>query len=290
MEANAAAAGNKKKKILSIIGSVAAIGVIYFVYEKFTYVETENAQVEAHSVLIAPKVNGYIREVPVSDGSKVKKDQLLIQLDDRDYKVALDSAESELLSLGARMKDAEKNYGRIRDLFSKGVVAQQQYDSVTANYNEIKAKYDSAQARVSQANLNLEHAQIKAPSDGVIAKISAEIGQLANPGTPLIGFVSSSSRWVTANFKETEIADVKVGHQVKVTVDAIPGKKFKGEVESISSATGATFTLLPPDNATGNFTKVVQRVPVRIKLLDLTPQDIDLLHAGLSALVKVSIH
>ena len=106
----------------------------------------------------------------------------------------------------------------------------------------------------------------------------------------MIGFVSSESRWVTANFKETEISDVIVGHKVSVTVDAIPSKKFEGEVESISSATGSTFTLLPPDNATGNFTKVVQRVPVRIKLKNLTPQDIDLLHAGLSAMVKVSIH
>ena len=281
---------NKKKKVLIGVGSVAVLMITYFTFNKFMYVETDNAQVEAHSVLIAPKVNGYIKDVTVRDGTKVKKDQILIQLDERDYQVSLDSAQSELLSLGARMKDAEKNYSRIRDLFSKAVVSQQQYDSVSANYNEIKAKYDSAQSRVSQAKLNLEHAQIKAPSDGVIAKISAEIGQLANPGTPFIGFVSSESRWITANFKETEISDVKVGHAVKVTVDAIPGKKFDGEVESISSATGATFTLLPPDNATGNFTKVVQRVPVRIKLTTLTSEDIDLLHAGLSAMVKVSIH
>lgn len=280
----------KKKKVIITVSSFALLMIGYFSYSKFMYVETDNAQVEAHSVLIAPKVNGYIKEVTVSDGSRVKKDQILIQLDDRDYRVSLDSAQSELLSLGARMKDNEKNFVRIRDLFSKSVVSQQQFDAASANYNEIKAKHDSAQARVNQANLNLEHAQIKATSDGVIAKISAEVGQLANPGTPLIGFVSSESRWVTANFKETEISDVKIGHAVSVTIDAIPGKKFDGEVESISSATGATFTLLPPDNATGNFTKVVQRVPVRIKLNSLTPQDIDLLHAGLSAVVKVSIH
>ncbi len=281
---------NKKKKILSVVGGLVVLIVLYFTFEKIMYVETDNAQVEAHSVLIAAKVGGYIREVPVRDGSKVKKDQLLIQLDDRDYKVSLDSAKSELLSLGARMRDAEKNFTRIRDLFSKSVVSQQQFDSASANYNETKGRYDSAQARVNQAELNLEHARIKAPSDGVIAKISAEIGQLANPGVALVGFVGSESRWVTANFKETEISSVKAGQKVKVNVDAISSKSFEGEVESISSATGATFTLLPPDNATGNFTKVVQRVPVRIKLNHLTAEDIELLHAGLSALVKVSIH
>ena len=280
---------SKKKKILGVVGSLAAIVVMYFVFEKMMYVETENAQIEAHSVLIAAKVGGYIREVSVKDGSKVKKDQVLIQLDDRDYKVALDSSKSDLLSLGARMRDAEKNFSRIRDLYSKSVVSQQQFDSASANYNDTKGKYDSAQARVSQASLNLEHTQIKSPSDGVVAKISAEVGQLANPGVALVGFVGSESRWVTANFKETEISNLKPGQKVKVSVDAIPGKKFQGEVESISSATGATFTLLPPDNATGNFTKVVQRVPVRIKLENLSSEDIELLHAGLSALVKVSI-
>jgi len=281
---------NKKKKILTIVGSVAATVIIYFVIVKMLYVETDNAQIEAHAVLIAPKVGGYVSAVKVKDGSKVKKDESLIQLDDRDYQVQLESAKSELLSLGARMRDAEKNFSRIRDLFSKSVVSQQQFDSASANFNEIKGKYDSAKAKVDQANLNLEHAQIKAPSDGVIAKISAEVGQLANVGVPLVGFVGSESRWVTANFKETEIYKVKVGHFVKVTVDAIPGKSFEGEVESISSATGATFTLLPPDNATGNFTKVVQRVPVRIKLNLLSSEDIDALHAGLSAIVRVSIH
>lgn len=280
----------KRKKLITIVGSVAALIFIYFAFEYFMYVETDNAQIEAHTVLIASKVPGYIVKVPVTQGQKVKKGDLLVQIDDRDYKSYLVAAQSEVQSLEARKRDTEKNYFRLKDLYKNSVVSTQQFDAATANYNEIRAKYDSAQARATQAQLNLEYSSIRAPSDGIVARTSAEEGQLAGIGTPLLGFVSSENRWVTANFKETEIGDVKVGKAVDIKVDAIGDIKLKGEVESISSATGAMFTLLPPDNATGNFTKVVQRVPVRIKLNNLTVEQIDRLQAGLSVVVKVHIH
>lgn len=280
---------DKKKKIFSALGGVALLVMGYFAYGLFMYVETDNAYVEAHSVLIAAKVPGYIKEINVTDGQKVKKGDVLVQIDDRDYKAAAESAQSEVLSLEARKNDAEKNYQRLRELLAKSVVSQQQFDAASANYNEIKAKYDSAKSRAVQAELNLEYTQLKAPSDGIVARSSAEIGQLAGPGTALVGFVSSEERWVTANFKETELADIRVGKPVDIKVDALSGRKFKGEVQSISSATGSTFTLLPPDNATGNFTKVVQRVPVKIKINDLSSADKDMMQAGLSAVVKVHI-
>ena len=279
----------KKKKILSAVGAVVAVIAIYFVYEHFAYVETDNAQVEAHFVIIASKVSGYIKEVPVTLGKKVKKGELLVQIDDRDYRSALEAAKSEVLSLEARKKDAEKNYFRLKELLSKSVVSQQQFDTATASYHEIKAKYDSASARATQAELNLENTRLVAPEDGIVAKFSAEVGQLANPGTSLVGFVSSQSRWVTANFKETELYKIKVGKKADITIDALPGEKYSGIVESISSATGATFSLLPPDNATGNFTKVVQRVQTRIKFSELSAEQIEQMQVGLSAVVKVHI-
>jgi membrane fusion protein (multidrug efflux system) len=281
---------NKKKKIIFGIAAVAVLVAVYFIYEELMYVKTDNAQIEAPTVILAAKIPGFIRDVKVSEGQKVKKGDLLVQIDNRDYQSLADSAKSEMLSLEARKNDAEKNYRRIKDLYAQSVVSSQQYDSATANYNEVRAKYDSASAKLVQAELNLENTQVKAPSDGIIARKSAEIGQLASPGSPLIGFVSSESRWVTANFKETDISNVHIGKKVDIEIDALSGRSFSGEVESISSATGATFTLLPPDNATGNFTKVVQRVPVRIKFLSLTADDYDKIQAGLSALVKVHIH
>lgn len=280
---------NQKKIIFAVIVPIAVLLIGYFAYEHFVYVETDNAQVDAHTVLIGPKVGGYIRTVNVSDGQIVKKNDLLVAIDPRDYEVARDVAQSELLSLQAKMTEAEQNFKRIKGLFSKGVVSNQQYDTAAASYNEIKARFDSAKAHVEQAELNLEYTELHAPSDGVIAKKSVEVGQLAAPGIPLVGFVSSEERWVTANLKETDIARVKKGQAVKIKIDAAPGKVFRGKVESLSSATGATFSLLPPDNATGNFTKVVQRVPVKILFDALAEEDIMRLQAGLSAIVKIKV-
>jgi membrane fusion protein (multidrug efflux system) len=278
---------DKKKKILVAVGIVAFIALIHFAYQFFMYATTDNAQIEAHTVMLAPRVAGYVRAVHVTEGQRVKAGEVLVEIDARDYQNALQVAKSELLSLEARRTDAERNYRRISDLFKQDAVSRQQYDQATASYNEVKARYDAAQAQVAQAQLNLENTQLKAPSDGFIARKSVDVGQLAAVGVPLLGFVDGQERWVIANFKETDLEDIRAGRAVDVDVDAIPGRDFHGVVHSISAATGATFTLLPPDNATGNFTKVVQRVPVRIKLENLSADDIEQLRAGLSAFVKV---
>jgi membrane fusion protein (multidrug efflux system) len=121
------------------------------------------------------------------------------------------------------------------------------------------------------------------------AKKAAEVGMLANAGTPLAAFVSDESRWIVANFKETDLTRLKVGQAVEIKVDAIAKRTFNGQIEAFYPATGSIFSLIPADNATGNFTKVVQRVPTRIKLNDLKKEDTDLLKAGLSAVVSVRI-
>lgn len=279
-----------KQKILSTIGALAAVIIGYFLYEHFVYVTTDNAQVEAHAIMLSPKVGGFVTEVKIVEGQKVKKDDLLVKIDSRDYQNVLNQAKGELTALNARLSDAEKNFNRISSLYKNGAVSQQQYDNSLASYSDIKAKHEVIQAQVSQAQLNLDNTEIKAPFDGMIAKKSVEKGQLASPGIPLIGFVEVGERWITANFKETEIESIKIGSKAEIAVDAISSKHFKGTVESISSATGATFALLPPDNATGNFTKVVQRVPIKIKIENITDDDVNLLKAGLSAEVKVQKH
>jgi membrane fusion protein (multidrug efflux system) len=280
----------KRKKIITAVVVVVLLVGTYMIYQYLNFVSSDNAQVNANSVLIASKVAGYITKVNVEEGQKVKAGDVLVEIDERDYQNNLTQAKGELASNEARRVDAEKNYKRIADLFRQSAVPQQQFDQATANYNSVRAQYDSLAAAVAQAQLNLENTKIRAPSDGFIAKKSAEIGQLAAPGTPLIGFVDSHARWVIANLKETELDGVKVGNSVEMSIDAIPSKTFHGKVESIFAATGATFTLLPPDNATGNFTKVIQRVPVRISLDNLTPDDIEKLRAGLSVDVKIRIH
>ena len=278
--------GNKKKILISI-ASVIAVVAIYFIYESFMFVTTDNAGIQAHTLMIASKVPGIVTEVLVDENQIVKEGDVLVKIDQRDYVNQVALAEADLGSSDARMKDAETNFARLKSLYHGGAVSQQQYDTANTLFKSESKKNAAAHAQVDQAQLNLAYTEIKAPVNGFIARRSVEKGQVVPPGQPLLGFVSSESRWVIANFKETDLSHIKLGAKATVGVDSLDGQIYEGVVDSISPSTGSTFTLLPPDNATGNFTKVVQRVPVKIKLLNLKPEDTTKLQVGLS--VEVSI-
>jgi len=182
---------------------------------------------------------------------------------------------------------ARSDVARYRTLAERGVVSRQQLDNAEAAAAVAQAQLDGARDQVAaasaavrnadskvlaasaardQAALQLGYTALLAPHDGVVSKKTAEVGQLVQPGQPLMAVVPLDDIWVVANLKETEIRDVNPGDRAEVEVDSYAGRRFKGHVESLSPATGAKFSLLPPDNATGNFTKVVQRIPVRIRL------------------------
>lgn len=282
-------ANNKKKKVMMVAGPVVVIAAAIFGYYEWSHVSTDNAQIQAHTLMLSSKVPGIVIEVLVQDNETVKEGQVLARIDSQDYKNSVKSAEADLEGVKAKLHDAEANYKRMGELLRQNVISRSQYDNAEATFREVSKKVQAIQAQVANAQLNASYTEIKAPSDGRIARKSVEPGMVIPPGQPLFGFVESSSRWVMANFKETEITHIEKGKPVKIEVDALPGQEFKGEVESLSPSTGAVFSLLPPDNATGNFTKVVQRVPVKIKLLDLTPNDIEKLQAGLSANVSIKV-
>jgi len=121
-------------------------------------------------------------------------------------------------------------------------------------------------AAVEQAELNLQHATVKAPVTGIVSRKSAEVGQIVQPGQPLMALIALETVWITANFKETQLTEMRPGQRATVKVDAYGGREFNGHIDSIAAATGARFSMLPPENATGNYVKVVQRVPVKIVL------------------------
>ncbi len=277
----------KKKKILITVAIVAVLAAAYFIYEAIFFVTTDNAQIRGNAVLLSAKVNGFVTKVNAEENQKVKAGEVLAVLDAKDYDARSSAATNEMEGLAAREKDAQTNAKRVKELFAAGAVTRQQLDSATASATELRNRLEALKSQVELSQYAVNDTQVRAPSDGVIARRSAEVGMLASPGVPLFGFVSSESRWVVANFKETDLRRIKLGAEAEVSVDAIGGKKYRGTVESLSPATGSTFSLIPQDNATGNFTKVVQRVPVRIRLEGITPEDIDLLKNGLSADVKV---
>ena len=143
-----------------------------------------------------------------------------------------------------------------------------------------------ARAVVKQAEINLEHAIVKAPTKGIVSRKSVEVGQLIQPGQALMAVIPIDRVWITANFKETQVEHIRPGQRVSIRADAYGGKTFSGKVESLAAATGARFSLLPPDNSTGNYVKVVQRIPVRITL-DAGQDPERLLRPGMSVVPTV---
>ncbi|HYU90967.1 MAG TPA: HlyD family secretion protein, partial [Gemmatimonadales bacterium] len=287
----------------------------------FSHVSTDNAQVDGHIVPILPKVGGYVLEVRTDENRSVKAGDTLVVLDDRDYKARLGQAEADLavalagVSNRARVGQAEAQVAqaqanaekaradleRIKPLAEKDIVPKQALDAAEAAARAADAGLAAAQAALlgadarvaaaraarDQAALNLSYTRITAPAEGVVSKKSVELGQLVQPGQPLMSLVPLSDVWITANLKETQTANVTPGDPVDFTVDAYGGRHFKGHVESLAPATGARFSLLPPDNATGNFTKVVQRIPVRIRL-DGQNDPVRPLRPGMSVAVTIT--
>ena len=151
----------------------------------------------------------------------------------------------------------------------------------SSEHAQAEAKVAQARAALDAAQLQLARTKIYAPVTGVVSQKTVQVGALVQPGTPLMALTQTDKLWVVANYKETELAHIRSGQRAEVVVDALDGQRFTGHVGSIAAGTGSTFALLPPDNASGNFTKVIQRVPVRI-LLDPGQAGLDRLRAGLS--------
>lgn len=229
-------------------------------------------------------------------------------------KVEQKQYESEIAISKIKLENAEKEFQRVKNLLEKESITQQQYDKVEAdyrlakkeveisniNYNESllkneelvnraqveKAKVHNCESELSHSQLNLDYTVICAPYDGRIGKIDIQVGQLMQEGQVLTFITNEAAgKWIVANVKETQLASYTVGKDVTITIDAIPDREFKGRVESISPATGTRYSMMPPNNATGNFVRITQRVPVRIKLLDI--DDVyDRLRGGMNAYVR----
>lgn len=214
------------------------------------------------------------------------------------------------------MELAATDFERYKKLLEKDAVTRQQYDAAKTDYEAKKARYEMlsrqrsatssvvaetrqriaqndagielAKALLETAELNLSYCVITAPCDGYTSRKEIQVGQLVQPGQTLLDVVDSADVWVTANYKETQLNHIAPGNDVTIKVDAIPGVEFKGKVESISKATGASLSVLPQDNSAGNFVKVRQRLPVRIALsADNAPEEMQKLRAGMNVECEV---
>jgi membrane fusion protein (multidrug efflux system) len=317
---------SRKYVAMAALGFLLAAGAAWYGEKWWTVgrflVSTDDAYVGGDITVIAPKVSGIIAKIAVADNQPVHAGDLLLTLDDRDYRAALAKAEAAVEAQQAALANLDAHR-----LLQQAVVAQAQAAIVAASATETRdradqerlrilsasssasiqsfehaeAAFKTAQAGTQQARaafdaaqrqldviasekrqvdaalagaiadrdtakLNLGYTELRAPIDGTIGNRSARAGSYATVGAQLLSIIPAQGLWVDANFKESQLAAMHAGQSANITADAAPGIEFHGRVTSLAPATGAEFSILPPENATGNFTKIVQRVPVRIAL------------------------
>jgi membrane fusion protein, multidrug efflux system len=248
--------------------AIAGIGYGAFaMVHSFTHESTDDAFVDVHTVSVAPKIAGQVAVVRVDDNQLVKKGDVLVEIETRDFQVALAQAKANLAKDKATQIQADLNEKRALDLFAKKVISTQERDTNIATAQSSMASVQADEAAVEQAELNLGYTKITAPIDGYVTKEAVAVGDYLQVGQALMALVPPQV-WVIANFKETQLRSMRPGQPATISVDAYAGLKLQGEVDSIQAGSGAAFSLLPPENATGNYVKVVQRVPVKIMLDD----------------------
>lgn len=268
------------------LAAPAAAGA-YLYWDNVRHFElTDDSFIAARQFAIQPKVAGYITAVPVTDNQHVAAGTVIARINDRDYRVALDQAQAQLAHDQAVLEQAQKNLGRFQYLASRNSIAQQQVDDQTFLVTQDKSMVALDQAKVDAAKLNLSYSTVTAAQPGRVVSLSAAIGQYAQAGTTLTMFVPDE-KWVAANFKETQLDAMRPGQSVAMTIDAYPERTIRGHVASVQSGSGPAFSLLPPENATGNWVKIVQRVPVKI-VMDDPPSDVAL-GPGMSVEARVRV-
>jgi membrane fusion protein (multidrug efflux system) len=197
--------------------------------------------------------------------------------------------EAEMASRVLAIEQSRQRVAEVRGTLARAESQQQTVSVKVAELARAEAQLRAAQADLAVAELNVEHSTVRAPIDGVVSKRSVEVGQIVQPGQPLLALVPLQDVWVIANFKETQLTKIRPGQRAEVRIDSFPDTVFVGSVNSISAGTGSRFSLLPPENATGNWVKVVQRVPVKILLDGKTVGNPQPLRAGMSAVVTVRL-
>ncbi|MCM0083453.1 HlyD family secretion protein [Geomonas sp. Red32] len=329
--------GMSKKKRGGIILLVLLICAAFFGGRQWvrgkTHIETDDAFIESHIHSVASRVPALVKRVAVADNQFVHKGDLLVELDDADYRARMKTAaasleiarnetsgdqaqvESAKASVGlavARLDQAKLDLKRGEKLYAKEVIPKEQLEKLQtaktvaemqlreAQEGERRAKAllgaagpGSREARVAQkqgeletAALNTSYTRIVAPTDGYVTRKSVEQGNYIQPGQALMALVTLEDAWITANYKESQLTDVHPDQPVEFTVDTYPGHVFKGTVDSIMAGTGAAFSMLPPENATGNYVKVVQRIPVKIAI-DKGSDPQHLLRVGMSVVPTI---
>jgi membrane fusion protein (multidrug efflux system) len=314
----------RSKRVLLVMMLILALGAVSpFAWNYLqSYESTDDAQIDGHIDPLSSRINGTVIRVHAENNDRVKAGELLVEIDPRDFEVAVAQAKARLELAVAQVASAKQDYAaslantretdadnfraqrdaqRFSSLLDQRVVAQNEYDQYTAIARVDAAKVDSAReaagsvlktiaarqadadaakAALDQALLNLSYTKIYAPANGIVGRRTVELGSRIEPGQTLMFVTETDEIWVTADFKETQLALMHRGEKVTIHVDTF-GRNYTGYVRHLPGASGDRFSLLPAENATGNYVKVVQRLPVRIEF-DRGQDPEHLLHPGMS--------
>src|ERR1700687_4299306 len=337
----------RRHPIAVVIGSAllalaAGTGCIYWSYT-WHFQSTDDAFIAARQIAIAPKVTGYVTQVPVTDTQHVAAGAVIARIDDRDYRIAIEQASAQVAAAQATIQNidaqiavqqaqiksseaqveqaqatlvfAQQQSARYEELARNGagtaqnaqqyssqllqqqaalksaqaalIVAQRQIETLKAQRSSAEASLAQAVAQRDQAQLNLSYTIVTAAQAGRVVNLTASPGEFAQAGTNLTMFVPDEI-WVTANFKETQLAFMRPGQPASMHIDAYPKRAIRGHVASVQPGSGTAFSLLPAGNATGNYVKGLQRVPVKI-IIDNPPTDVAL-GPGMSVVPSVRIN
>lgn len=285
---------------LLLIFIVIAIGVYWFVLNLGS-VSTDDAFIDGNKLNVSPKILGRVVKLYVDERDTVKAGQLVAELDSTDLIARLNQTKAVLknswvsISLSkVNLEKAEIDFDRVNAQYKDNVIPKIEFDNSLKKLEAAKAEFNISQSRVTiaQSDLkvieaNLENTKLYSSINGVVAKRWILAGEVLQPGQPIFTIYDLSNIWVTAQLEETKLSDIQLGDSVEISVDAYPDLKFSGNVFEIGTSTAAQFSLIPPSNASGNFTKVTQRVPVKISI---KPENADaLLKFGLLPGMSVEV-
>lgn len=290
--------------LILILASVAV--ALYWRLYLSGYASTNNAYIDGDPVTVSSKILGRVTQLTVNEGDAVEEGQLLVQLGDTDLKaqetqskagleLTLQSVSVAKIGLDRARSDFERASMQNRD----GIITSEQYDHARQALEMAEAQYKVALSQVnnSRAQLGIVETQLKntsivAPASGLVARKWVMPGDIAQPGQPIFTIYDLNNIWITANFEETKLASIHLNDPVRISVDAYPDRELTGRVLLIGAAAASEFSLIPPNNASGNFTKVTQRVPVKISIESpnhgKNPNRISLL-PGMSVEVKIRV-
>jgi membrane fusion protein, multidrug efflux system len=294
----------KQKRVWIPFFIILIAGIVFWFWYKgqLGYVSTDDAYIDGNKLSLASKMLGRITMLYADEGSNVTKGELLVTLDSTDLVAQREQAVSSLklakdniLLAKVNLDKAEQDFARAKQQYEGRIIPKEQYDhaksareAAKAQYNIAKTKIGAADAQLNVINTQLQNTKIYSPMNGVVAKRWVLSGDVVQPGQPIFAIYNLDSLWVTADFQETDLASIKEGEKVQIDVDSYPDHEFSGRVIQIGSNTASQFALIPPSNAAGNFTKITQRIPIKISIHpDGKSKDSFRLLPGMSVEVKM---